>query len=702
MASDNGRLMQITAEDWAAAGVSPARGMELAVALTSSSDATDAPQRWHQLAQHVLCRSDPFAAHQLVRDHVFADWDWGHGPPPLWQPATSSTSDSSAASNLEACLREWELPSFEALHAWSICDREAFWERTIQRLGIRFHRPPNQTLDRSNGVTAPDWLPGAQMNIAASCFQAPDDWVAVISGKPDGTRTSIHYGELRSMANRVAVSLQRCGLDLGAPVAVVMPMTVESVALYLGIVLAGGVVVSIADSFAPAEMATRLRIAQARCVFCTSSVLRLGKRIPLYDRVATATELPVIVLDHEDPAKAAGTQAIQLRSQDRIWGEFLDGTPDEPSFTPVYQSSQAPINVLFSSGTTGDPKAIPWDQTVPIRAAADGHYHQDIRPHDVVTWPTNLGWMMGPWLIFATLINRATIGLFEDAPAGRPFGEFVQNARVTILGVIPTIVRQWRQTECMKGLDWSALRLFSSTGECSSPEDMFYLMHLAGYRPVIEYCGGTEVGGAYLSSTVLHPHQPSTFTGPTLGTEVLLLDGDGQPTHSGEVFLVPPTIGFSTRLLQGDHDRVYYQDTPVGPAGQLLRRHGDHLERLPGGAWRALGRVDDTMNLAGIKVGSAEIERVLNRTPGVSETAAIALPAPDGGPSRLVVFTVRAPSGTAIPTEVPSTQDLLAAMNQQIKTQLNPLFRIDEVCVVDSLPRTASNKVLRRELRRVK
>ena len=155
-----------------------------------------------------------------------------------------------------------------------------------------------------------------------------------------------------------------------------------------------------------------------------------------------------------------------------------------------------------------------------------------------------------------------------------------------MLGVVPTLVRAWKHTDCMHGLDWQAIRAFSSTGECSNPEEMLYLMSLAGYRPVIEYCGGTEIGGGYVTGTRVQPAAPSTFTTPALGLDFLLYD-DGIPSDNGEVFIVPPSLGLSTRLLNADHNEVYFAGTPRPD----LRRHGDALERLSEGYYRIHGRV---------------------------------------------------------------------------------------------------------------
>ncbi|MDF1746442.1 MAG: AMP-binding protein, partial [Gimesia sp.] len=344
-------------------------------------------------------------------------------------------------------------------------------------------------------------------------------------------------------------------------------------------------------------------------------------------------------------------------------------------------------------GTTGSPKGIPWDQTTPIKSAGDGYLHHDIHAGDVVCWPTNLGWMMGPWLVYASLMNDATIALSDAVPTSRAFCEFVQNAKVTMLGLVPSIVSAWRSQDRVAGLDWSQIKVFSSTGECSNPEDMLWLMSRAGYRPVIEYCGGTETGGGYITGTVLKPGVPGLFSCPALGFSWFLLDETGNETTNGEVFFGPPVIGLSTRLINRDHHEVYFADIPPGPGGQTLRRHGDQIEALPEGYYRAQGRIDDAMNLGGIKVSSVQLEELLAQATGVREVAAIAVPPEGGGPSLLVIFVVLHEGVLFV------ADQLQQEMQQIIRSQLNPLFKIHLVREIEQLPRTASNKVMRRKLR---
>ncbi len=622
-----------------------------------------------------LTRQDEW---RTIWQHCFENWSTAkQGPPPMWLP-NAVTIDSS---NAGRWLKEKGFSDWPSWHRWSVEHRGNFWKEVLQRLKIDFAQEPETVMDLSAGLEHPQWLVGAKYNIAMSCFVGDPNRTAIISGRPGTALRLTTQAQLLDQVRKIGGALRNQGFEPGDRIGVVLPMTADSVAIYLGIIWAGCAVVSIADSFAEPEIASRLRIANARAVFTYDTQTRSGKRLPLYTRVRQATELPIVVVPELDFLSES------LRTQDISWEQFCDSSA---AIEAHVSGPDTIINILFSSGTTGDPKAIPWTQTTPLKCAIDGYLHQDIHPDHICCWPTNLGWMMGPFLIFASLINRATIALFEDAPVGAAFGRFVQEARVNMLGVIPTIVKSWRSSHCMEGLDWTAIHCFSSTGESSQPDDMFYLSSLAGMRPVIEYCGGTEIGGGYITSTVLQANVPSAFSTAAAGIEFVLLDDNGLPCNLGELFLVPPSIGLSQSLLNRDHHETYFAEVPKVSGFDCLRRHGDFMQQLANGYWVAGGRVDDTMNLGGIKISSAEIERALNEIDGVRETAAIGWS--QGGPDELVVFAV-----CLCPWEPSALQ---SAMNQQLKSNLNPLFRVSHIRIVESLPRTASNKVMRRELRK--
>ena len=604
-----------------------------------------------------------------------------------WEP----TFESIRKTNLYALMQEQGAASYAEIHSWSVRNPEAFWQRTIRALNIQLRTPYSRLLDVSSGVAHARWLKDAELNIAESCFQSPSESPAILTRRHDKRWETITFGQLDRLSNRVANGLPPLGISRGDGVAIDMAMTAESVAIYLGILKAGAFVISIPDSLPPEEIAKRLRIAGAKAVFTQDEITRAGKTLPMYEKVRHANAPRTIVLPEKQDVLG------DLRAGDAHWNDFL--SPNE-RFEAVPCAPHDIINVIFSSGTTGDPKAIPWDHTTPIKCGSDGMYHQDIRPGDVVCWPTNLGWMMGPWLVFAGFLNRAAIALYEGAPTERGFCEFVQDARVTTLGLVPSIVKSWRSTGAADGFDWSALRTYSSSGEASDPHDYGWLMKLnqpdGSSRPIIEYCGGTEIGGGYVTSTVIEAHRPSEFNAEAMGSDFVVLNAEGKPCVSGEageVFIRPPSIGLSNRLLNADNDAVYYANCPVIDE-RPLRRHGDQLLVVEQGRYRSNGRADDAMNLGGIKVGSAEIERTLNSVAGVLETAAVAVTAGGGGPDRLIVFAVMREEGKLLGAETLKSQ-----MQRAIRDHLNPLFHIEDVVIVDSLPRTASNKVMRRVLR---
>ncbi|MCA9538668.1 MAG: AMP-binding protein [Myxococcales bacterium] len=638
-------------------------------ALAAALAAPAAPaERWRHISQTVLRPEDPLITHQALFGRVFAGTP---SPNPAWTPTAEDIADTRIG------RLGW---TWAEAHRRSVEAPETFWPILLDALRIHPETPARAVLE-GEGEEA-RWFPGMRLNAAAAALYGRDDDRDAVVWQVEGQPLQrCALGDLRDRSVTTAKSLLNQGFMPGDAWAVAMPMTIESVVIYLGIVLAGGVVISIADSFSAKEIAMRLDIAGAKGIFTQDVIPRGGKKLPLYARVVEAEAPRAVVLPAGEALDAA------LRDGDLAWADFLAGA-GSAAFTPQIADAEATTNILFSSGTTGTPKAIPWTHLTPIKSAADGFAHHDIQPGHVVAWPTNLGWMMGPWLIYASLLNDATLALYVGDPGSAGFSQFVQAAGVTMLGVVPSLVKTWRARAATTGCDWSAIRCFSSTGEASNPVDMLWLMAQARYRPIIEYCGGTEIGGGYITGSRLQPQAPSTFSTPAIGCRFYLLDDAGQPAEEGEVALIAPLFGSSQRLLNRDHHAAYFAEMPLGPHGETLRRHGDRMAHLGGGYYRAQGRADDAMNLGGIKISSAELERAVAGVPGVHEVAAIAHDPPEGGPSQLVLVVV--------PRGEPPTRE---ALQRAVRDELNPLFRVHDLWLIDALPRTASNKVMRRVLR---
>jgi len=636
-------------------------------------------QAWKGISTQILNQSMPFTLHLFLFSHLFPQWQTHPETAPAWSPENELVNNS----NISRFMKELHITSVKELHEWSVENYAEFWRRVIKKIQIVFRTPFTDICNIEKGIENPQWFLPASLNIVDSCFQAPPSDIAIIFLDKHNKIQNMSYEELRQLTHRVSNSLVNHGFLAGDAIAIDMPMTWEAVVIYLGIVSMGGIVVSIADSFSTEEIAIRLQITNTKAVFTQDYMLRGAKKISLYEKVVAANPPVIIVLPILDKID------VTLRSEDLNWESFLSSNSN---FTALTCHPMDHCNILFSSGTTAAPKAIPWTHSTLIKVASDAYFHHNIQSGDILAWPTNLGWMMGPWLIFAALLNKATIALYTNTPSERSFGEFVQNAGVTMLGVVPTLVSSWRHSHSMENLDWHKIKLFSSTGECSNCEDMLYLMSLANYKPIIEYCGGTEIGGAYLTSTLIEDNYLSVFTTAALGSDFLLLDEKGLPSQLGEVALIPPALGLSTELLNADHHQVYFTNMPKTPTGKLLRRHGDQLQRLSNNYYRVLGRTDDTMNLSGVKISAAEIERAIAGTEGVFEAAAISANPQYNGPSQLVIY--------AVTNQLVEKEKIMRAMQTKINLHLNPLFKIYDIVFVPELPKTASNKIMRRVLKK--
>ncbi|KAH9778423.1 putative acyl-activating enzyme 17 (peroxisomal) [Citrus sinensis] len=673
------------------------------------------PATWQNITTHILSPDLPFSFHQLLYYGCYKDF----GPdPPAWIPDPEAAKVTNVGKLLQTRGEEFlgsgykdPISSFSNFQEFSVSNPEVYWKTVLNEMSTSFSVPPQCILRENpngeNHLSNPggQWLPGAFVNPAKNCLsvnskRSLDD--IVIRWRDEGDSglpvKSMTLKELRAEVWLVAYALNALGLDKGSAIAIDMPMNVNSVVIYLAIVLAGYIVVSIADSFASLEISTRLRISKAKAIFTQDLIIRGDKSIPLYSRVIDAQAPLAIVI----PAKGSSF-SMKLRDGDISWFDFLERVRKlkENEFAAVEQPVEAFTNILFSSGTTGEPKAIPWTNATPFKAAADAWCHMDIRKADIVAWPTNLGWMMGPWLVYASLLNGASIALYNGSPLGSGFAKFVQDAKVTMLGVVPSIVRTWKSTNCIDGYDWSSIRCFGSTGEASNVDEYLWLMGRALYKPVIEYCGGTEIGGGFITGSLLQAQSLAAFSTPAMGCKLFILGNDGCPIPQnvpgmGELALSPLIFGASSTLLNANHYDVYFSGMP-SRNGQILRRHGDVFERTSGGYYRAHGRADDTMNLGGIKVSSVEIERICNAVDSnVLETAAIGVPPPDGGPEQLTIVVVFKDSNYT----PPDLNQLRMSFNSAVQKKLNPLFKVSHVVPLPSLPRTATNKVMRRVLRK--
>lgn len=714
-ASARGSVWEIQPRDVEAAGLAAADAAAFHAALRSAagSAAASGDAVWAVVAAAGVLRPEhPHALHQLVYYSAYAGWDRAaRGPPPYWFPSPTDCKQTNLGRLMEvngpkllgSSYRD-PISSFNHFYRFSVENQEVYWSMVLKQLAVKFKQEPMSILSTSDGSKkGGTWLQGAVLNIAECCLlpcpslKRTDDSTAIIwrdEGLDDYPVNRMSLKELRSQVITVAHALDAI-FEKGDPIAIDTPMTCNAVIIYLAIILGGFVVVSIADSFAPQEIGSRMGVSKAKAIFTQDFIVRGGKKVPLYSRVIQGTSSKAVVI----PA-IGDSLGIMLRDGDMSWKDFLSHAAGRSSsYSPVYQSVDALTNILFSSGTTGEPKAIPWTQLSPIRCASDTWAHLDVRPCDIGCWPTNLGWVMGPIIIYSCFLTGATLALYHGSPLGRDFCKFVQDAGVTVLGSVPSLVKSWKAGNCAEGLDWTKIRVLGTTGEASDIDDNLWLTSRASYKPIVECCGGTELASSYIQGSLLRPQAFGAFSGASMSTGFVILDEQGTPYPddipcSGEVGLFPLYFGATDRLLNADHDKVYFDGMPIYK-GRQLRRHGDIIQRTVGGYYIVQGRADDTMNLGGIKTSSVEIERVCNRADEcLLETAAVSIKPSGGGPEHLAILAVLKDRSAQYDVNL-----LKRKFQTAIQKNLNPLFKVSYVKVVAEFPRTASNKLLRRVLR---
>lgn len=604
--------------------------------------------------------------------------------PTAWLPGTNELENS----NLAFCLKELGFDNYHQFFSWASLNRDKFWDYSIKKLKIHFKQPYDTILDISPGYDNPIWCKNAVLNIVDSCFLAKPDKTALIIGSESHSDViRLTYEELFIKVNQFANGLLEKGFQTEDRIILYLPFCEEAIIAFLGTIKAGMVNVLVADSFTSEELNKRTKISQAKTIITIDEYQYNGKTIQVYEKIKETINTSCIVVKRTSNS---------ISEKDTDYLEIIK--KGKNSFTSVKTKPLDFTSILFSSGTTGIPKAIPWTHLTPIKAASDAYYHQNIKENDIVTWTTGMGWMMAPWLIYAALINKATLAIYNGSPITENFGQFIENEKISILGTIPSVVRGWKKNSFHEKFNWQ-VKVFSSTGEPSSSIEYFYLMGLGNYKaPIIEYCGGTEIGGAYITGTVLQPASPGYFTSPALGLDISLLNSNksiSKAGETGEVYIIPPSLGLSQTLLNKDHFKEYYDGNPRNPQGILLRKHGDALERIVEGGltyYKSIGRTDDTMNLGGIKISSIELEELVNKHPRVIESAAVAVQDKNGGPEKLIIFVVL--------HQKTKMEDLKAEIQDLINKHLNPLFRVNMVKDIKEMPRTASNKIMRKELRK--
>ena len=611
-----------------------------------------------------------------------------------WRP----TSEQIAESRLTAFMKKHGLSNFNELMARSTTDLEWFWRAVLDDLGIEFYEPYSRVIDLSPGIARPSWCVGGRMNIVHNCLErwmgTPTEHRPALHWEgEEGTTRSLTYAELLREVNRAAGGLRALGVKPGDRVALFMPMCPELVVAFFAVIKIGGIVLPLFSGYGADAVTTRLRDAGVKVLITADGFWRRGQAVRMKE-VADVAVAAAPSVEHVVVARRLGID-VSMGPLDLRWSDLLANRPD--TCATERTGADDPLMIIYTSGTTGRPKgAVHSHCGFPVKTAQDMVHCFDVRAGETMYWVSDMGWMMGPWEVLGMTLLGGTVVLYDgalDFPAPDRLWSLVARHRVNILGVSPTLIRALMKhgEDPVRAHDLTSLRILGSTGEPWNPEPWKWFFDVvgSGRLPIINYSGGTEVSGGLVSGNVLTPLKPTAFAGPPPGIAADVVDDQGLPVRNqvGELIVRAPWIGM-TRGFWNDSER--YLDTYWSRFPDIWV-HGDWAAIDDDGLWYILGRSDDTIKIAGKRLGPAEVESVLVDDPAVLEAAAIGVPDEMKGQA-LVCFVVLRP-GHAPDNEL--TTRLTTLVIDRLGKPLKP----KAIEFVRDLPKTRNAKVMRRLIR---
>src|SRR5438477_1775279 len=613
----------------------------------------------------------------------------------VWTP----TPEVLEHANVVRLMRRFGFDDYRELQRRSAEDPEWFWPAAIDDMGLEFSRPWDAVVDVSRGPEWATWFVGGKLNLAWNCVHR---WAhgpranenAAVWQSEDGSRRALTYAGLSDEVTRLAEALAALGVEPGDRVALFLPMSPEVAIASHACAHLGAIQVPIFSGFAAPAIAARLQHSDAKVVVTADGSLRRGREVPMKELVDEAVaESPSV--EHVVVWRRLGGEVSMQAGRDVFWDEAVASSPGE--LEPLEVDSEHPYLLTYTSGTTGPPKGVLHVQGgFLVSITREVAYQADARPGDVIHFVTDMGWIMGPWEVVGGMALGCCVVFAEGAPdwpaADRLWG-LVERERVSILGLSPTLVRALvpHGAELVERHDVSSLRVLVTTGEPWNPEPYRWLSkHVGGGRcPIINCSGGTEVGACFLSPTLATPIKACSLGGPALGMAMDVVDSEGRSVRGevGELVCRKPFPGM-TRGFWRDPERyldTYWRRFP----GVWV--HGDWTSVDEDGYWFLHGRSDDTLNIAGKRVGPAELESAVVAHQAVAEAAAIGVPHEIKGETAWIFCAL-------VPGAEPS-EELVSELRALVAAELGKAFAPERILFVPALPKTRSAKIVRRAVR---
>jgi acetyl-CoA synthetase len=600
---------------------------------------------------------------------------------------------------LTAFMKTHKISDFDELMEKSTKDIAWFTEAVLDFLDIKFFEPYSDVVDLSGGIAWPKWCVGGKMNIIHNCLDKyigtpTEEQPAFIWEGEESDKKTITYGELYRQVNQAANALRSLGLGKGDAIGLYMPMTPEIIIALLAIAKIGGIILPLFSGYGVSAVVTRLADGDAKALFTADGFFRRGQSVPMKP-TADQAAAQVPSLKHMIVLNRANITINMKAGRDLWWHDLIPHQSTDAE--PEKFFNDTATTEIYTSGTTGKPKgAIHTHCGFPVKSAQDMAFGTDIHPGQTIYWMTDMGWMMGPWLVFGALILGATFFIYDgapDFPGPDRLWKMVSEHKITTLGVSPTLIRALiaHGEEPIKKYDLSALRFFASTGEPWNPDPWMWLFEKVGEgkRPIINYSGGTEISGGIVMGNPIQPLKATAFSGACPGIAADIFNESGQSiiNEVGELVIKAPWIGMTRGFWKDPkrYEETYWSRWPNTWV------HGDWAAKDSDGMWYILGRSDDTIKIAGKRLGPAEVESILVGHPSVIEAGAIGIPHEIKG-SELVLFCILTPGAKANDT-------LRDQLKEMVVKEMGKPLAPKEILFVSDLPKTRNAKVMRRMVR---
>ncbi|MCC5948066.1 MAG: acetoacetate--CoA ligase [Nitriliruptoraceae bacterium] len=617
----------------------------------------------------------------------------------LWSPPPDAWERSRMGRFLTAAAerRGRRFASYHEAWSWSVEDLEGFWGEVVDQLDVRFDDPPSAVLADAS-MPGARWFPDATLNYAAQALARTGDAPAIVARSQTRDELVLSHDELRDQVGRAAAGLRRLGVRRGDRVVGYLPNIPETIVAFLACAAIGAVWSSCAPEFGTRAVVDRVQQIAPTVLLVVDGYRYGDKRIARHTEVAEiraalpslAATVVVPYLDGVEPALAAVPDAIS-------WGALTEQAADL-HVEPV--PFDYPLYVLFSSGTTGLPKAIVHGHGgIVLEHVKMLALHHDLGPGDRFFWFTTTGWMMWNYLVSGLLVG-ATVVLFDGDPRhpdGDTLWRLAAETRVEVFGVGAPFLIAARKAGATPGRDHdlTALRSVGSTGSPLPPEAFAWVYDAVGEDLVLASAsGGTDVCTAFVGATPLTPVHAGEIPVRCLGAKVEAVDATGRPVlgERGELVITAPMpsmpVGFWNDPDGSRYRAAYFEDFPG------LWRHGDWLEITPRGSCIITGRSDATLNRGGVRMGTSEFYSVVEAFEEVADSLVVHLDDPAFEAGRLLLF-VRLAAGATL------DDDLQRALAGAIRAELSPRHVPDEVHAVAAIPRTISGKKLEVPVKRL-